>query len=138
MQQVSPLRETRREGQVLFKGRRAGDEQQVIQGRLDALGALRGRHRQRTSRATAALNRDVGADGAHAAALRSARIDALPRAPTTNPRHPETAKLALPSVLEMPSPRAWAFALLGIQEYLRRFGGDRLWDAIMRRTYRIG
>ena len=26
----------------------------------------------------------------------------------------------------MTSPRAWAFGLLGIQEYLRRFGGDRL------------
>ena len=26
---------------------------------------------------------------------------------------------------ETTSPRAWAFALLGIQEYLRRFGGDR-------------
>ena len=35
-------------------------------------------------------------------------------------------ELALPPVLEMTSPRAWAFGLLGIQEYLRRFGGDRL------------
>jgi hypothetical protein len=29
-------------------------------------------------------------------------------------------------VLDTTSPRAWAFALLGIREYLRRFGGDRL------------
>jgi hypothetical protein len=34
--------------------------------------------------------------------------------------------LALPPVCEMSSPRAWAFGLLGIHEYLRRFGGDRL------------
>jgi glycosyltransferase involved in cell wall biosynthesis len=33
---------------------------------------------------------------------------------------------ALPPVIEMPSPRAWAFALLGIHDYLRRFSGDRL------------
>jgi glycosyltransferase involved in cell wall biosynthesis len=35
-------------------------------------------------------------------------------------------ELALPAVPEMTSPRAWAFALLGIHEYLRRFSGDRL------------
>ncbi len=33
---------------------------------------------------------------------------------------------ALPATLEMPSPHAWAFTLLGIREYLRRLGGDRL------------
>jgi hypothetical protein len=32
---------------------------------------------------------------------------------------------ALPPILETTSPRAWAFAILGIQEYLRRFEGDR-------------
>lgn len=32
---------------------------------------------------------------------------------------------ALPGVLELNSPRAWAFSLLGIHEYLRRFPGDR-------------
>lgn len=34
-------------------------------------------------------------------------------------------ELALTPVVEMTSPRAWAFSLLGIEEYLRRFGGDR-------------
>ena len=34
--------------------------------------------------------------------------------------------LALSPVSEMNSPRAWAFGLLGIQEYVRRFGGERL------------
>lgn len=33
---------------------------------------------------------------------------------------------ALPTVLDTTSPRAWAFALIGIHEYLRRFEGDRL------------
>jgi glycosyltransferase involved in cell wall biosynthesis len=33
---------------------------------------------------------------------------------------------ALPGVLELTTPRAWAFALLGLHEYLRRLGGDRL------------
>jgi hypothetical protein len=32
---------------------------------------------------------------------------------------------ALPTVTEFISPRAWAFALLGIQHYLRRYPGDR-------------
>jgi hypothetical protein len=31
---------------------------------------------------------------------------------------------ALPAILDMTSPRAWAFALIGIDEYLRRFDGD--------------
>ncbi len=34
-------------------------------------------------------------------------------------------KIALPPILEMSSPRAWAFGLLGVHEYLRRFSGDR-------------
>lgn len=33
---------------------------------------------------------------------------------------------ALPAILETTSPRAWAFALIGIHEYLRRFTGDRM------------
>ena len=32
---------------------------------------------------------------------------------------------ALPAILSTTSPRAWAFALIGIHEYLRRFAGDR-------------
>jgi hypothetical protein len=32
---------------------------------------------------------------------------------------------ALPAILDTPSPRAWAFALIGIHEYLRRYAGDR-------------
>ncbi|HWP84210.1 MAG TPA: glycosyltransferase family 4 protein [Terriglobia bacterium] len=33
--------------------------------------------------------------------------------------------LALPAVVHFSSPRAWAYALLGLQEYLRRLSGDR-------------
>ena len=33
---------------------------------------------------------------------------------------------ALPTILDTTSPRAWAFTLIGIHEYLRRFNGDRL------------
>jgi glycosyltransferase involved in cell wall biosynthesis len=33
---------------------------------------------------------------------------------------------ALPSILAMTSPRAWAFALIGIAEYTRRYAGDRM------------
>ena len=32
---------------------------------------------------------------------------------------------ALPAAIEFTSPRAWAFTLLGIDEYLRRLSGDR-------------
>ena len=32
---------------------------------------------------------------------------------------------ALPAILDTGSPRAWAFALIGIHEYVRRFAGDR-------------
>jgi glycosyltransferase involved in cell wall biosynthesis len=34
-------------------------------------------------------------------------------------------ELSLPSVMEFNSPRAWAYALLGIQEYLDSYPGDR-------------
>ena len=34
-------------------------------------------------------------------------------------------ELALPEILKTTSPRAWAFTLLGIHEYLKRFTGDR-------------
>ena len=33
---------------------------------------------------------------------------------------------ALPAVAEFTSPRAWAFSLMGIHEYLRRLSGDSL------------
>ena len=37
---------------------------------------------------------------------------------------------ALPAVTGFTSPRAWAFSLIGIHEYLRRLSGDRLVNQI--------
>jgi glycosyltransferase involved in cell wall biosynthesis len=37
---------------------------------------------------------------------------------------------ALPAILDTTSPRAWAFAIMGIHEYLQRFGGDRRADKV--------
>ncbi|MBR9975646.1 MAG: glycosyltransferase family 4 protein, partial [Bacteroidetes bacterium] len=37
---------------------------------------------------------------------------------------------ALPAILGTTSPRAWAFAIMGIHEYLQRFGGDRRADQV--------
>lgn len=37
----------------------------------------------------------------------------------------ELFEQALPIAAEFASPRAWAYTLIGIDEYLRRFGGDR-------------
>jgi glycosyltransferase involved in cell wall biosynthesis len=70
---------------------------------------------------------EVGSEDAHGRALwalgtcvgRSRRPD-LPAWATAH------FEPALPPVLETTSPRTWAFALLGLREYLRRFGGDRL------------
>jgi glycosyltransferase involved in cell wall biosynthesis len=36
----------------------------------------------------------------------------------------------LPTILDTSSPRAWAFSLLGVHEYLRRYEGDRLVNRI--------
>lgn len=70
---------------------------------------------------------DVGSEDSHGRAVwalgtcvgRSQRAD-LPAWAATH------FELALPAVLETTSPRTWAFTLLGIQQYLRRFAGDRL------------
>ncbi len=40
---------------------------------------------------------------------------------------------ALPTILKTTSPRAWAFALIGIHEYLRRFEGDRRADQVRKK-----
>lgn len=37
---------------------------------------------------------------------------------------------ALPAILDTQSPRAWAFALVGIYEYLKRYSGDRQADQV--------
>jgi glycosyltransferase involved in cell wall biosynthesis len=70
---------------------------------------------------------EVGSADCHGRALwalgacvgRSRRADLPPWAAS----HFEPALTAVP---EMDSPRAWAFSLLGVHEYFRRFSGDRL------------
>ncbi|MBN2413054.1 glycosyltransferase family 4 protein [candidate division KSB1 bacterium] len=48
---------------------------------------------------------------------------------------------ALPTILNTTSPRAWAFTLIGIHEYLRRFEGDRqasqVRDELAGRLYKL-
>lgn len=46
-------------------------------------------------------------------------------APTLQSMAGRVFEQALPAILETSSPRAWAFALIGIHEYLQRFAGDR-------------
>jgi glycosyltransferase involved in cell wall biosynthesis len=70
---------------------------------------------------------DVGSDDCHGRALWALGTcvgqSRRPDLPSWAALHFD---LAMPAVLEMTSPRAWAFTLLGIREYLRRLGGDRL------------
>jgi hypothetical protein len=69
---------------------------------------------------------ETGSDDSHGRALWAlGRV--LGR--TSTPALPSMAgrlfEQALPAILETTSPRAWAFALIGIHEYLQRFAGDR-------------
>jgi len=70
---------------------------------------------------------DVGSDDSHGRAL-WALGTVLGRSST--PALPSMAgrlfEQALPAILDTTSPRAWAFALIGIHEYLRRYAGDRM------------
>lgn len=70
---------------------------------------------------------EIGSDDCHGRAVWALGTcvgrSQLPDLPVWAASHFE---LALPSVLEMTSPRAWAYTLLGVQQYLRRFAGDRL------------
>lgn len=69
---------------------------------------------------------ETGSDDSHGRAL-WALGHVLGR--TSTPALPTMAgrlfEQALPAILETTSPRAWAFALIGIHEYLKRFAGDR-------------
>lgn len=70
---------------------------------------------------------ETGSDDSHGRAM-WALGTALGRSST--PALPSIAgrlfEQALPAILETTSPRAWAFALIGIHEYLQRFEGDRM------------
>ncbi|MGH7794704.1 MAG: glycosyltransferase [Candidatus Binatia bacterium] len=47
------------------------------------------------------------------------------RAPALQSMAGRLFEQALPAIIDTTSPRAWAFALIGIHEYLRRYDGDR-------------
>ncbi|XDD53310.1 glycosyltransferase family 4 protein [Leptospira sp. WS4.C2] len=74
---------------------------------------------------------DSGSEDSHGRSLMALGtilgIESLPKLPTIAGRLFEEA---LPSILMMKSPRAWAFSLLGINEYFKRFTGDRRAEAV--------
>jgi glycosyltransferase involved in cell wall biosynthesis len=70
---------------------------------------------------------DSGSDDSHGRALWS--LGTVLGRSNTPALHSMAGRLfeqALPAILNTTSPRAWAFALIGIQEYLQRFAGDRM------------
>ncbi|OGP85546.1 MAG: hypothetical protein A2Y95_02320 [Deltaproteobacteria bacterium RBG_13_65_10] len=70
---------------------------------------------------------DSGSDDSHGRALWS--LGTMLGRSNTPALHSMAGRLfeqALPAILNTTSPRAWAFALIGIQEYLQRFAGDRM------------
>jgi glycosyltransferase involved in cell wall biosynthesis len=68
---------------------------------------------------------ESGSDDSHGRAL-WALGTVLGRLDTPTPHNMDARvfQLALRPILETTSPRAWAFALIGIHEYLQRFSGD--------------
>jgi hypothetical protein len=62
--------------------------------------------------------------GAATVALTGRSGHRRPRQPSGDAKSRSLFAAALPAVSEFTSPRAWAFALLGIDEYLRAFQGD--------------
>jgi len=67
-----------------------------------------------------------GSDDSHGRALWSlGTVLGRSNTPTLKSMAGRVFEQALPAILDTTSPRAWAFALLGIHEYLERFAGDR-------------
>jgi glycosyltransferase involved in cell wall biosynthesis len=69
---------------------------------------------------------DGGSDDSHGRALWAlGTVLGRSNAPALQSMAGRVFEQALPAILETTSPRAWAFALIGIHEYLERFAGDR-------------
>jgi hypothetical protein len=70
---------------------------------------------------------DVGSQDSHGRSLRALGT-VVARWPRQGIREwaSQLFEIALPPTLGFTSPRAWAFTLLGIEEYLTRFSGDRV------------
>ena len=69
---------------------------------------------------------DSGSDDSHGRALWAlGTVLGRSTTPTLQNMAGRIFQQSLLAILETTSPRAWAFALIGIHEYLRRFAGDR-------------
>jgi hypothetical protein len=69
---------------------------------------------------------ESGSDDSHGRALWAlGAVLGRSNTPTLHNMAAQVFQQALPAILETTSPRAWAFALIGIHEYLQRFAGDR-------------
>ncbi len=69
---------------------------------------------------------DVGSDDSHGRALWAlGTMLGRSNTPALHSMAGRVFELALPTIGDTTSPRAWAFALVGIHEYMRRFAGDR-------------
>lgn len=67
-----------------------------------------------------------GSDDSHGRALWAlGMVLGRSNTPTLQNMAGRVFEMALPAILGTSSPRAWAFALIGIHEYLHRFSGDR-------------
>jgi len=74
---------------------------------------------------------DVGSDDSHGRTLWSlGTVLGHSNSPSLQDMASKVFIRALPAILGTTSPRAWAFALIGIQEYLGRFAGDRRADQV--------
>jgi glycosyltransferase involved in cell wall biosynthesis len=70
---------------------------------------------------------DAGSDDSHGRALWAlGTVLSHSTTPSLNSMAGWLFEQALPSILATTSPRAWAFALIGISEYLQKFSGDRM------------
>jgi hypothetical protein len=69
---------------------------------------------------------DVGSDDSHGRALWAlGSVIGRSNTPALSNMAGRLFEQALATILVTSSPRAWAFALIGMEEYLRRFAGDR-------------
>lgn len=74
---------------------------------------------------------DMGSEDSHGRTLWAlGTVIGLSKQPAITGIASSLFERALPAVLKMTSPRAWAFTLIGIHEYLQRFDGDRLMSQI--------
>ena len=70
---------------------------------------------------------DIGSEDSHGRTLWAlGTVLGRSNMPTMHSMAGKVFEKALPAILGTTSPRAWAFALMGIDEYLQRFSGDRL------------